>query len=270
MPVSPAKRIAISTVTAVAGITPLFAIRLAERGVRALEVFTGQRVGAGSVAAEAKVAARFLPERDALVFDVGAYKGRWTHALLQYAGPRVRTVYAFEPQRAFAERIRAKDPDKVEVVSAAVSSESGTASVYAPGTGSSATALYMRYTEPKAFTVVGETKTVTIDEFVAERGIATVHFMKMDVEGHELEVLKGASRLIRQGGIPALAFEFGSPSIDAHTFMLDLWRFLSPLGYRFYRILPGARLLSIYRYHLGLERFGRAEYVAVLRDLGCS
>ncbi|MBC7544393.1 MAG: FkbM family methyltransferase, partial [Candidatus Sericytochromatia bacterium] len=41
-------------------------------------------------------------------------------------------------------------------------------------------------------------ETITIDDYVASTGLSKVDFIKMDVEGGELQALKGAEQTIRQ------------------------------------------------------------------------
>jgi FkbM family methyltransferase len=48
--------------------------------------------------------------------------------------------------------------------------------------------------------------TITIDEIVSEYNLEYIDFIKIDIEGHELEALKGAGKTLASGMIKALAF----------------------------------------------------------------
>ncbi len=86
---------------------------------------------------------------------------------------------------------------------------------------------------------------VTLDSMVAPMKIQNVKFIKLDVEGHEEQVLKGASELI-SASKPTIAFE------GHYKQYPDQWppiaRLLSEYGYRYvYRFTDtrtgGARIL---------------------------
>ena len=63
--------------------------------------------------------------------------------------------------------------------------------------------------------------TITIDEIISEYNLEYIDFIKIDIEGHELEALKGAAKSLASGMIKALAFEFGSENlILAHFFVI--------------------------------------------------
>jgi len=110
-----------------------------------------------------------------------------------------------------------------------------------------------------------ETVTVqTIDAFSDEQGIDRVDFLKLDVEGHELEVLKGAEQRLTTDRISAIQFEFGGCNIDSRTFFQDFFYLLSGRYYLF-RILPNA-LYRIDEYREVDEVFVTTNYLALHRE----
>src|SRR6185503_14354274 len=54
---------------------------------------------------------------------------------------------------------------------------------------------------------------LTIDAFCDREEIYHIHFLKLDVEGHELSVLNGAKRMLDSGKISIIQFEFGPANI---------------------------------------------------------
>jgi hypothetical protein len=90
--------------------------------------------------------------------------------------------------------------------------------------------------------------------------------VKLDVEGHELHILRGATRMLAEGRIAAIQFEFGGANIDSRSFMRDFFDLLTP-QYAIHRVLQHG-LYPIVCYDVTLEVFKRAtNYVAVLEDL---
>jgi FkbM family methyltransferase len=231
-----------------------------------------QRRGLGygwdTPAEEAQAIAPLITEADAIVFDVGAYHGEWTVALMRARRDRRLTIHAFDPSPTHCEMVtRAFETEaqpglhRLVMNCAAVSDRAGRAVLYSDKPSSGLASLVQRDMAHAALThtPVAETTTLTLDEYARERGIQRIDFVKMDIEGHELAALRGAEALLQNGAIRALAFEFGECNVDSRTFMRDFWQLLMPLGFAMYRILPGGRLLSIRRYDSGLEGVQRRE-----------
>ena len=85
----------------------------------------------------------------------------------------------------------------------------------------------------------------TIDEFVVEHGISKIALLKIDTEGHELSVLKGARQTIAAGMAEVIQVEFNEMNIISRTFFKDIVDILP--GYDFYRLLPdGLKALGPY------------------------
>jgi FkbM family methyltransferase len=77
-------------------------------------------------------------------------------------------------------------------------------------------------------------KTVSVDDAVAEAQLGHVHVMKVDVEGHELGVFKGAAKLLAQQPAPLIVFEFNdwAENRDDGSRAGDAQRYLQSLGYQ--------------------------------------
>jgi FkbM family methyltransferase len=70
-------------------------------------------------------------------------------------------------------------------------------------------------------TAVGvEVPVHTLDGFLAEQGVSTVRMMKIDVEGWELEVLKGAQSLLKQKSAPIISIEYNT-ALPRHREIFD-------------------------------------------------
>ena len=127
--------------------------------------------------------------RGATVLDVGAHVGYYTVLSAVLSGPQGQ-VYAFEPNpvnHAFLQRhVRLNRLASVTIENAAVSDRNGTAS-FAFGSGSGTGHL----DEAGALTV----RTLRLDDFCSDRQIRP-EFVKIDVEGAELAVLRGAEAVI--------------------------------------------------------------------------
>ena len=75
----------------------------------------------------------------------------------------------------------------------------------------------------------------TIDNFCATNGISRIDFLKIDTEGHEVSVLKGAARMLAAHDIALIKAETAiDPDSSYHTQLPDLCALLHPLGYRLF------------------------------------
>jgi FkbM family methyltransferase len=148
----------------------------------------------------------------AAVLDVGANVGAYTLLFAQWAGSSGRVV-AFEPSPrsidGLREHLRLNDvADRVEIVEAAVSDTIGTASFDCAGT-SGGNALVP---EAAADIETISVKTTTLDAFCAAANVLP-SVIKIDVEGAELDVLRGGRNTLVLPGV-AIFVEF-HPSIWA-------------------------------------------------------
>jgi FkbM family methyltransferase len=80
-----------------------------------------------------------------------------------------------------------------------------------------------------------EIRLETIDEFTAEKGIEAIDLLKIDVEGFELQVLKGAEGLLSRGGVRHVFAEcvFAPDTVFPHTDFFELNRVLTGFGFCF-------------------------------------
>jgi len=140
--------------------------------------------------------------------DVGANKGSFLPSLSWAAGSG--RVVAFEPQPALAEYLRracrATRLTNVVVEASGVSDRAGSLTLHVPGAGGSSPGASF---EPAVAALSSgrgvEVPVVTLDEYF--RGEARrIAAIKVDVEGHELAVLRGAEAIL-ESHAPLVVFE---------------------------------------------------------------
>jgi len=237
-----------------------------------LAILLGQGAGTGwDLASETRAAFRVIQKMKNLaeyltIFDVGANKGSWSNLLAQKFPSS--SFFLFEPQSGCHSIIKEKKiPNMVLVPLVVSATPNQIVNIYSTSETAGLASVYQRrdsYFQSEEYHAI-ETKTTTIDAIIEQYDIKCVHYMKMDIEGHELEALKGASKSLEKGIIQALTFEFGSGNINSRTYFHDFWDMLFPLGYHFYRILPWGGLLPVLEYYEDLEYFrGATNYIAVL------
>lgn len=100
----------------------------------------------------------------------------------------------------------------------------------------------------------------TLDGYCEEKKISKIDFLKIDVEGHEYEVLQGSKNLIKNKSIKVIQFEFNHMNVVSRVFLRDFYKFLS--DYEFFRLLPN-KLLPLGEYNPVNEVFRIHNIVAV-------
>lgn len=201
-----------------------------------------------------------------IVFDVGANIGDYSIAVNSIFGERAQ-VYCFEPSKeTFAllkENLR--NYKNTKLYNLGLGQENTQTILYSDKKGSGLASLYNRKLEYHGI-IMGERENVAIrrlDDFCRENNIEHIHFLKMDVEGNELNVLRGAEGMIKSRAVDYIQFEFGGCNIDSRTFFKDFFDFLNP-RYKIYRILKdGIRLIDSYKEEQ--EVFLTINYLAILR-----
>ncbi|MBP7842556.1 FkbM family methyltransferase [Candidatus Woesebacteria bacterium] len=75
---------------------------------------------------------------------------------------------------------------------------------------------------------------VTLDSFTKDQKIKTIALLKIDVEGFELEVLRGASQLLEDKKIELIQFEFNQMHVFQRVFFKNIADVL--VNYKLYRL----------------------------------
>lgn len=103
----------------------------------------------------------------------------------------------------------------------------------------------------------------TVDQVCAEDGIEQIDLLKIDTEGHEIEVLLGASSMLQAGRIASVQFEFGDTFLGTPHHFSDLWEMLSR-QYTMYRILRHD-MIEVRHYSPDLEIYKIANFLCTRR-----
>ena len=175
-----------------------------------------------------------------VVLDVGANVGNYARSVMQLC-PEAR-VFAFEPHPGtFARTAAAAREDGFTAVNAACGAEVGQLMLFdyeGHESGSEHASLYADVIEGihGGRPAGREVAVTTIDAFVAEHGIEHIRLLKIDTEGHEAAVLRGARKTLASGMVDLVQFEFNEMHVASRTFFRDFIDLLP--GFRLHRVLP--------------------------------
>jgi FkbM family methyltransferase len=195
------------------------------------------------------------------IFDVGANQGHW--ALMAIEKFPQADVHAFElspPVAAMLMKNVAKEPHIFPNASGMSDASGEIEFYYAPDWNTLSSGVVVTGNTPTQ-KMTGQV--VRGADYCLQKGIATIDFLKMDVEGMEDKVLRGFSELLERKAIRAMQFEYGRVNIESHFLLKDFYTLLGAHGYAIGKIYPQEVLFKEYEYTD--EDFLGPNYLAVLK-----
>jgi len=186
---------------------------------------------------------KFIP-LDGIVIDVGGHAGQFTKIFSCLA--KKGKIFSFEPgEYAYSILKKTKKIKKltnVTLIQKGLSSLEGLVSFRVPikrsgsiGYGTSHVFLSGHETISSAF-IEQQVSVIPLDKFIKINQLERIDFIKIDVEGHELNVLKGAQETIKVYR-PSIMIEINSEHLDrAGVDKTKIFEFLENIGYKSARI----------------------------------
>ncbi|BAZ83347.1 FkbM family methyltransferase [Sphaerospermopsis kisseleviana CS-549] len=202
------------------------------------------------------------------IFDVGANQGQFLHLMQEELKGIPSQIHSFEPSKyTYAVLSEASKPyDNVVLNNLALGKQIGEAELHYDTTGSGLASLYKRRLDHFAidFKYSETIKVDTLDNYCLNYDIQWIDLLKLDVEGHELDILSGAVKMLKNCKIGMISFEFSSCNIDSRTYFQDIYYFLKEHGIKtLFRITPSGYLAPILEYQEVYEQFRPTNFLAI-------
>lgn len=162
------------------------------------------------------------------VYDIGAYRGEWTLQAMDVL-PANTPFVLVEANEAHC---RVLEETGHRVLSAVLSDHEGPAAFYSSGgTGDSLFRENSRHYDDVESTTC---MTATLAGLIAENSLPNPSFIKLDTQGAELAILRGAETLLPQVRcvymeVPILRYNAGAPTTDEYVRAMSAWGFV-PAG----------------------------------------
>ena len=180
-----------------------------------------------------------------VILNVGANEGQFAR-MARAAFPDA-TIISFEPNpSSFKKLQKVADELRLVPVPLGCGDTSCRAQMFdvAEGAGSELASVVPGVTASYGeASSVFEIELITIDEYADREGLARIDYLKIDVEGFELSVLKGAEEMIRGRRIAMIQIEFNDAHVLSRTSVEDLQQALP--GYGIHRLLYSGDLLPL-------------------------
>ena len=169
----------------------------------------------------------FNPE---MIIDVGAYKGNWTMDVLEvFPSSKILMVDAQRKMESYLQELCSKHKN-VEYIISLLSSRDGDEKLF----NINETASYVATVPQEGFDF--ETiKSQTLDKVIHERNLPFPDFLKLDVQGHELEILRGAQKALANAEICLLEVSLLNVGDDG-PLLIDVLRFMDENNFQAYDI----------------------------------
>lgn len=199
-----------------------------------------------------------------IIFDVGANIGEYSEKILEF-NTKVH-IHCFEPiPDTFKQlTIKHKEAKKVLLNNFAFSDREGKSIMFEYDK------LGGRNSIEKHPDLISETTNKieiplhTIDTYCKVKSIATIDYLKIDVEGHEVNVLRGAKQMISEKKINSIQLEYNYLWKNTSNKLEDVYDLLSE-NYNIYRLTFWGKI-AIKKFHKSLETYPSAtNYVALLK-----
>jgi len=201
---------------------------------------------------------------NSLIFDVGANIGEYSGKILEYNSDL--NIQCFEPiPDTFKQlSLRHKDAKNVTLNNFAFSDVLGSRSMYEYGKLNGTNSLEKHPDLISDNTNRIETTLQTIDHFCEVNKIDFVDYLKIDVEGHEVNVLKGAKKMIQEKKIGSLQLEYNYLWKNTTNTIEEVFNLLSE-NYNIYRLTFWGKIATK-KFHKSLETYpSAANYIAILK-----
>jgi FkbM family methyltransferase len=206
-----------------------------------------------------------------VVFDVGANVGEWSYTSLMVAG--TLKLYCFEPvEETFLQLTKNLGQTGAMLNNVAIADSNGTKifNYYNKNPKLARMSTFYRRSEaleqrlemqPKKI----EVRVQTLDSFCKDNPILRIDYLKIDTEGSELDVLRGAEGILSRGVVRKLQFEYGGNFKEADITIKQVCELLTKYGFSLFRIIPDG-LLHISRWRDSLENYTYSNFLAVCSE----
>ena len=220
-----------------------------------------------------KEACRYLKSKNkaSVIFDIGANKGEWSKEVI--ANLDKFELHLFEPNKSL-------ESELIENIKESLvnSSSQNSAHINMLGIGDLGTKVLFvnNSSNEQASTVLAGGEPIYEDYerleiemtsgsiYCRSKKINEIDFLKIDTEGTELKALESFDKIILDGKIRFIQFEYGSASFYGDSSLLHFFRLLDA-KYSIHRIFPEG-ITEVLRYSEKLETFEWSNFLAIRKD----
>ena len=204
-------------------------------------------------------------KEEIVIFDIGANIGSYSQMIIDKSDNADIQLHLFEPTKSCFDTLfrKFKSRHGVYLNNIGISNENTIATIYYDKQQSGLASLYQRDLESYHLKLnqSEEIQLKRLDSYIEKNDIKHIHFIKIDIEGHELKAFEGFGKYLNSDFIDYIQFEYGGANLDSHTSLMEIYRFLNSRGFKIAKIMPNG--LEIRTYSTYMDNFNYANYVAI-------
>lgn len=178
------------------------------------------------------------------IFDIGGNIGNYSAIILKKCKEYKidYSIHIFEPTKSCFSILNEKfgTNNSIIVNNFGLSNVNTKTSIYYDKENSGLASLYRR--NLKAHNIqLDKSEMVDLkrmEDYINERKIPRIDFLKIDIEGHELFAFKGFGPYLSSKFITAIQFEYGGANLDLHTSLMEIYELLEKRGFEIFKIMP--------------------------------
>jgi FkbM family methyltransferase len=204
-------------------------------------------------------------QKSPVIIDIGANVGEYSTQASKLLNGTGR-IYSAEPcNKTHQDLIKNTTglPTAINYLKLAFSDSCGQTELFVVANGAGTNSL------EKDTTIANTTEWVertTLDAFLDAEKINSVDIVKVDTEGHDFAVIRGAANSLKMGKIGALQFEYNWRWMGQRAYLRDVFNFIKDLDYNIGRVTP--RGIELHKqWQPAMETLIEDNYVIIRKDV---
>jgi len=223
-------------------------------------------MGSDLIGGEINVIENFIKDND-IIFDVGSYVGEWSEEVLK----RHKNIFIhqFEPSEKSFKTLKEKYKNMGNIFSNNIllSNNEDIVDFYFYENLPVLSTMYRRNQEIEKRhslnPLITKIKSVSIDKYCIKHNILHINFLKIDTEGCEFNVIRGAENMLNNKKIDFIQFEYGGCFQDASITLKEVHEYLSFRNYKIFKI-NNNNLLEISEVTSDIEQYDYSNFFCKL------
>jgi FkbM family methyltransferase len=202
-----------------------------------------------------------------VILDIGANIGDYSEMIIKKADKLNLDIilYLFEPTKSCYEILekRFEGKENIQINNFGISNENSKTLIFYDKEKSGLASLYQRNLDyyHKQLDKQEVINLRRLDEFIDKNKIRHINFIKIDIEGHELQALIGLGDKLNPNFVDYIQFEYGGSNLDSKTTLMEIYSFFEKKGFRVAKLMKNG--IEIRDYKPFMENYVYCNYVAI-------
>ena len=214
-------------------------------------------------------------KKNRICLDVGGNVGDWSAKAIEYSGSNKLNILIFEPVPICVERLKKRftksmHRGEISIFPFGLADLEGKKKIFIEAKDASiqgSNSVYDRKSVNWKNSDSFWLNFVPGDSVLIQENKSEIFYVKIDVEGSEMDVLMGLYDHINNNSLDYIQFEYGGTWIDARRFLFEAFELLNGCNYEMYAMQSWG-LLKVKDYSPEFEHFNYMNWLAVSPKVG--